>query len=206
MTYEEKYKRAFEIAKEVYHDDRKDKIWREWLTKPFPELKESEEERIRKGLINGFKECLEDCQYPKNAVKYWHNVEVDNILAWLEKQGEQKSSDFSDIRTWKYIVDMVLTEKDGIGNYLDNPDTERIAKRLQERQGNIEKQGEQKPIDNKERLGLLNFIRKETGCGLADANNALLKLIKVLKQRPLLIMDKPHKLKIEWEKQQGKND
>ena len=70
----------------------------------------------------------------------------------------------------------------------------------------LEKQGEQKPIDNKERLGLLNFIRKETGCGLADANNALLKLIKVLKQRPLLIMDKPHKLKIEWEKQQGKND
>lgn len=77
---------------------------------------------------------------------------------------------------------------------------------MKERYGNIEKQGEQKPIDNKERLSLLNFIRKETGCGLAEANNALLKLIKVLKQRPLLIMDNPHKLKIEWEKQQEKND
>lgn len=64
----------------------------------------------------------------------------------LEKQGENKT-DFSNIRVWKYIVDMVLTEKDGIGNYLDNPDTERIAKKLQEKYGNIEKQGKQKPTD-----------------------------------------------------------
>ena len=53
--------------------------------------------------------------------------------------------------------------------------------------------------DNKEKLNMLKFIRRETGCGLADANNALLKLIKVLKEKPLLIMDKPYKLKIEWE-------
>lgn len=143
---------------------------------------------------------------PLLSKEAWCEMAALDMASWLEKQGEQKSSDFSDIRTWKYIVDMVLTEKDGIGNYLDNPDTERIAKRLQERYGNIEKQGEQKPTDNKERLDLLKFIRKETGCGLADANNALLKLIKVLKQHPLLIMDKPYKLKIEWEKQQGKND
>ena len=62
---------------------------KEKLENIFPELKESEDERIRKGLINGFKECLEDCQYPKNAVKYWHDLEVDSILAWLEKQGEK---------------------------------------------------------------------------------------------------------------------
>ena len=55
-------------------------------------------------------------------------------------------------------------------------------------------------IDNKEKLDVLKFIRKETGRGLAEANNALLKLIKVLKEHPLSIMDKPHKLKIEWEK------
>ena len=46
---------------------------------------------------------------------------------------------------------------------------------------------------------VLNFIRKETHCGLAEANNALLELIKVLKERPLPIMDKHYKLKIEWE-------
>lgn len=63
----------------------------------------------------------------------------------------------------------------------------------------LEKQGEQNFTDNKEKLDLLNFIRKETGCGLAEANNALLKLNKVLKQHPVPIMDKPRKLKIEWE-------
>lgn len=59
--------------------------------------------------------------------------------SWPETQAENKFN-FSDLRIWKYIVDMVLTEKDGIGNYLDNPDTERIAKKLQEKYGNIEKQ------------------------------------------------------------------
>lgn len=50
-----------------------------------------------------------------------------------------------------------------------------------------------------EEITVLNFIRKETCCGLAEANNALSKLIKALKERPLPIMDKPYKLKIEWE-------
>ena len=80
---------------------------------------------------------------------------------WLEKQGEQKSidnltlqeamdiavakcfdeqkpnTDFSDLRTWKYIVDAVWTEKEGIGQYLDSPFTEEVAKKLQKRFGNI---------------------------------------------------------------------
>lgn len=31
MNYEQKYKDALEIAKEVYHDHRKDKCWKDWL-------------------------------------------------------------------------------------------------------------------------------------------------------------------------------
>ena len=52
-------------------------------------------------------------------------------------------ADFSNLRTWKYIVATVLTEKDGIGQYLDEPFTEEVAKKLQKRFGNIE----QKPVD-----------------------------------------------------------
>ena len=63
---------------------------------------------------------------------------------------------------------------------------------------NTEKQREHESTDNKEKLGVLKFIRKETCCGLAEANNALLELIKVLKEHPFPIMDKPRKLKIEW--------
>ena len=53
---------------------------------------------------------------------------------------EQKSADtnFSDLTTWKYIVDAVLTKEHGIGNYLDDPNTEKFAKELQERFGSVE--------------------------------------------------------------------
>ena len=78
---------------------------------------------------------------------------------------EQKPADFSDLRTWKYIVDAVWTEKEGIGQYLDSPFTEEVAKKLQKRFGKIEQKpaetekgvkgnfreipfSEQKPADN----------------------------------------------------------
>ena len=57
----------------------------------------------------------------------------------LEKRDEGKpDTDSSNLRTWEYIVDAVLTEKEGIGQYLDSSDTEEIAKKLQERFGNTE--------------------------------------------------------------------
>ena len=47
--------------------------------------KESEDERIRKALITKFTKEIND------GAKYEiHNVSVERILAWLEKQGEQK--------------------------------------------------------------------------------------------------------------------
>ena len=49
----------------------------------FPELKESEDEKIRKELIRAFKSF--------NSIKVWNGIERTNILAWLEKQGEHKS-------------------------------------------------------------------------------------------------------------------
>ena len=56
------------------------------------------------------------------------------------KKIEQKASiDFSDLKTWKYIIDAVLTKEHGIGQYLDNGRTEIMAKELQDRFGNIAK-------------------------------------------------------------------
>lgn len=53
----------------------------------FPELVESEDEKIRKALIDGFTVMKES----KNCGKTFsnHNIPVADILAWLEKQGEQ---------------------------------------------------------------------------------------------------------------------
>lgn len=57
-------------------------------------------------------------------------------------------TDASNIRTWKYVVDAVLTEREGIGQYLDM-DAERIAKKLQQKFGNIGQNPiEWSPMDN----------------------------------------------------------
>ena len=50
----------------------------------FPELKESEEERIRKHLLKHFL---------NKAKEEWNGMPIKNIIAWLEKQGEQKPVD-----------------------------------------------------------------------------------------------------------------
>ena len=88
----------------------------------FSEFEMSEDERIRKALINGFNKL------DKSAV--WYNgITNGQILAWLEKQAEWNIFDF---RTWQYIVSDVLTKKDGIGQYIDSGECKKIAKYMQE--------------------------------------------------------------------------
>ena len=102
----------------------------------FPELKEGEDEKIRKDLIT----FLDDVWYLGKKANFdkWDKADCSDWINWLENQGEQKSdTNFSDLRTWKYIVDAVWTEKEGIGQYLDSPFTEEVAKKLQKRFGNI---------------------------------------------------------------------
>ena len=48
----------------------------------FPELKESEDERIRKAIINVFAS--------HKFYEVYYGASVEDILAWLEAQGEQK--------------------------------------------------------------------------------------------------------------------
>lgn len=51
----------------------------------FPELKESNDERIRKSLIELFKDMEWD-----DSILHDYNMDKDKTIAWLEKQGEQK--------------------------------------------------------------------------------------------------------------------
>ena len=43
------------------------------------------------------------------------------------------------------------------------------------------------------------ILRQETSGGMMEANDAISKLIEALKNKPLLIMDKPYHMKITWE-------
>ena len=83
MDYEKLYKDALERAKKLYEQG----TITESLSNVFPELKESEDERIRKKLIKYFQDL-------KGG--WFGNISHDDILAWLEKQGEQKTFDYED--------------------------------------------------------------------------------------------------------------
>ena len=88
-TYEKKYKEALEKAKSMIDDLRKgeDILAVSNLETMFPELKESDDERIRKELLESFKYQ----QRESRTDKEWLNgIKLSEVVAWLEKQGEQK--------------------------------------------------------------------------------------------------------------------
>ena len=80
MDYEKKYKNALTIAQSRFKIE-KDESVLTCLGMMFPELRESEDERIRKGLI----ELIENWNYPQELF-----TTKQNIIAYLEKQKEQE--------------------------------------------------------------------------------------------------------------------
>lgn len=54
-------------------------------------------------------------------------------------------------------------------------------------------------MTQEEKQSIANALRRETGCGLIEANDAINKLIEALKHKPLLVMDKHYHIKITWE-------
>ena len=96
----------------------------------FPELKgstESEDERIRKGLIAIITD-FESLSLQKN-----YSLSREDILAWLEKQGEH-----ANFRNKIQIGDKVTRNEDGV--LINLSQLNRVAKK-------DEKQGEQKVVD-----------------------------------------------------------
>lgn len=77
-SYEQKYKDALERARKLYERG----TITESLGHVFPELKESDDERIRKALIEMVHDTIGD--------ELWvdYNIHKDETLDWLEKQGE----------------------------------------------------------------------------------------------------------------------
>ena len=89
MDYEKKYKEALEKAKEFYilckKCGAKDTI--DFLEDSFSELKESEDERIRGAIMHFISHTP---TVPKGIIS------KEQMLAWLEKQGQQKPVEWSE--------------------------------------------------------------------------------------------------------------
>ena len=86
-TYEKKYNEALERARKIHDEIVNNEVigFPEQIIDIFPELRESEDERIRKGIIEIIKEVSgPDCDV------YLNEKKQEKYLAWLEKQKEQK--------------------------------------------------------------------------------------------------------------------
>lgn len=125
MDYEIAYKEALNRAKLLKDNPEKVVIEKykgsihmsEYI---FPELRESEDVKIKKELIDYIK------SFPE---KNWMGHDKEDVIAWLKKNGEQPSLQTNE-RAWLYLVSDVLTWKDGIGQYLDDPRVQEFAKKL----------------------------------------------------------------------------
>lgn len=94
MDYERKYKLALERARQfIEHPLQEDSA--NIVEYIFPELKESEDERIRKTIIRFFKD-----NYPNETEMYDGSVTVGKALAWLEKQGEKKLTENTELQNY----------------------------------------------------------------------------------------------------------
>ena len=98
MTTEEKakaYDKAIEIAKSYHDDPNCFKHMEGCLEHIFPELAESEDERIRKKVIDVLKLNIRGAesqmQASRGVDRTFEVFACEKVIAWLEKQGEQKS-------------------------------------------------------------------------------------------------------------------
>ena len=93
MNYEQKYKEALGWMQSLYnglHGKTKEEA-----EKYFPELQESEDERIRKELIFYLGDMPEDTELR-------NGITNRDVLAWLEKQGKHKP-------TWSEDDERIIT-------------------------------------------------------------------------------------------------
>ncbi len=88
MEYEKLYKDALERARTIVDNKNASSVWKDWLRNTFPELKESEDERVRKWIIENIQETLDIDGFFEGQ-----KIMAKNAIAWLEKQGEQKPTD-----------------------------------------------------------------------------------------------------------------
>ena len=94
------YEKKLALAKEALESGSYD---RETIKYIFPELKESEDERIKKAIIESL---------PKYGYLPQTSIKVEDAIAWLEKQGEQDMIPLD--KVIKFLDDQLVNDKDEV--------------------------------------------------------------------------------------------
>jgi hypothetical protein len=151
-NYEKKHREDLESAKDwlAIAKENDNKIAIQIIEKFFPDLKESEDERIRYSLMS-FLNSLSETEVPSKEEfrKWWY---------WLEKQGEQKPSwSEEDEKIYQSIIDDTVQE-----NQLDDKQInwlESLKDRVQPQPKQEWSEEDRKHIDNI--ISLLNQAKEE---------------------------------------------
>ena len=118
LTIEQKAKAYDEALKVLHKYDGANIMFSQSLKEEmFPELKESKDEKTRSEIIQFIQMEVDD------------EIVGNKWIAWIEKQGKQNSPSTNE-RAWLYLVSDVLTWQNGIGQYLDDPRVQELAKKL----------------------------------------------------------------------------
>ena len=152
MDYEKAYKEALERARSYYNNEEvRVGMTPIELEEIFPELGESEDERIRKALVRFHKSTIDV-----------DGIKGEEIVAWLEKQGQETSWKPSkgQINALEHFVRSI--GESGYASPYDN-NTKLLVSLLHDLE-KLEKQGEKKPtwsVEDKKRIDrICDFVWK----------------------------------------------
>ena len=141
MNYEERYNQALERAKSVKDNDITLTTYKAVSEFIFPELRESEDERIRKAILKMIIDM--DGGYPFEK----YGIIKKKALAWLEKQGEKMSDQRHGILDKLIEADNIyqMAMNDAMVEEAKNKAIEALSKLGISKLLGLEKQGELKP-------------------------------------------------------------
>ena len=155
MDYEKKYNKLVNAIKVLQETNPSDEGIQNWVNDNVPELKESEDEKVRKEII-----AILQYKYEKFSKdpKYCN---VPQWIAWLEKQGEKDK----DVR-YKYLDELLYTDdiyQMAMNDAMVNEAKEKAAKALSKfgigKLLGFENQCEQKPAEwSEEDEGFRNLL------------------------------------------------
>ena len=111
MEYKEKYNKLVNAIKVLQEANPSNEAIQNWVNDNVPELWDSQDERIRKSLIDGFK------RYDDGAL--FNGYLVKEILSWLERQSEQT--------TWKPNKEQIIALRWVLNNIPYNKHKEEIS-------------------------------------------------------------------------------
>lgn len=167
-----KYEEALERAKSFI--ERGGEYDRQVMESIFPELKESEDERVTRA-INNMLPFIPDEAYANNGVT------KEGVLNWLEKQKEQKPVEWSEeddnaLVLFHELISFGYTER-----FCDAQTAEDMRRWLNERLKSLRSQPHWKPSEE-QMEALENVIKCELSVGLHTRANILQTLQNELKK------------------------